>query len=79
MVQARRSQEDPKTWTKLQDTVFQRPGIDHLEADIQGTGIDLASVISEPTFKGAGIDPALVISEPAFREPALIRHWSSRS
>ena len=45
-----------------------RPGIDHLGADIQGTGIDPALVISEP-----------VISEPTFKEPALIRHWSSRS
>ena len=62
LVYARRTQEDPKTWTKrketcyvsdsqatrLQDTVSQdpafghpRPGVGHLGADIQGTGIHI--------------------------------------
>ena len=63
LVQARRSQEDPKTWTKLQDTVSQDPafghlgpGIGHLGADIQGTGIDSTVVISELIFK----EPAFI-------------------
>ena len=45
-----------------------RPGIDHLGADIRGTGID-SDIQGHlgADIQGTSIDPTLIISEPTFK------------